>query len=65
MAPLRADHVGLAIWSRIIRGGRISLVVGVCAVGISMLLGRLASTLHQCKEKADEHDVRCLDRRRR
>ena len=37
--PLGTDNVGRDIWSRIIHGSRISLVVGVCAVGVSMFIG--------------------------
>jgi ABC-type dipeptide/oligopeptide/nickel transport system permease subunit len=37
--PLGTDNVGRDIWSRILHGGRISLMVGICAVGLSMLIG--------------------------
>jgi ABC-type dipeptide/oligopeptide/nickel transport system permease subunit len=37
--PLGTDNVGRDIWSRIIHGSRISLVVGISAVGISLLIG--------------------------
>jgi peptide/nickel transport system permease protein len=37
--PLGTDSVGRDIWSRMIHGSRISLVVGISAVGISLLTG--------------------------
>jgi ABC-type dipeptide/oligopeptide/nickel transport system permease subunit len=37
--PLGTDNVGRDVWSRIIHGSRISLVVGVAAVGVSLFIG--------------------------
>ena len=37
--PLGTDNVGRDMWSRIIHGSRISLVVGIAAVGLSLLIG--------------------------
>ena len=37
--PLGTDNVGRDIWSRIIHGSRISLIVGISAVSISLLIG--------------------------
>jgi ABC-type dipeptide/oligopeptide/nickel transport system permease subunit len=37
--PLGTDNVGRDIWSRILHGSRMSLVVGISAVGISLLIG--------------------------
>ena len=37
--PLGTDNVGRDIWSRMIHGSRISLVVGISAIGLSMLIG--------------------------
>src|SRR5262245_25904640 len=36
---LGTDNVGRDIWSRLIHGSRISMIVGICAVGVSMLIG--------------------------
>jgi dipeptide transport system permease protein len=59
--PLGTDNVGRDIWSRIIHGSRISLIVGISAVGVSMLDGKIrsmvyrpASILDDWRKKEDE-----------
>ena len=37
--PLGTDNVGRDIWGRVIHASRVALIVGVCAVGVSMLIG--------------------------
>ncbi len=44
-APLGTDQLGRDIFARMIEGGRISLAVGLTAMGLSLLLGTLIGVL--------------------
>jgi peptide/nickel transport system permease protein len=56
------DHLGRDVWSRIVHGARVALLVGIIAVGIGVLLGTpIGAISGYYRGKVDEVIMRIMD----
>jgi peptide/nickel transport system permease protein len=59
---LGTDHLGRDVWSRIVHGSRVALLVGIIAVGIGVILGTpIGAISGYYRGKVDEVIMRFMD----